>query len=359
MFRRFSFLTILMCSPFLFANTAPTVTQVTANQRTDGSGVVDIAYTLADADNDKCTISVVVSNDGGSTFTIVPSSGALSGALTNVSPGRRTITWSSKMDLPGVFGSNYRIKLTADDGQGPSGMEWVYINDPGVSGHEPFNGYMSKYETTNAQFAQYLNAAKASNDITVSGNYVVGSSGSNSGSDFVGQNYYNLAGSGFTYDGATNGGAARINWTGSSFTVDAGFENHPVTYVSWYGSMAFASYYGWRLPTEWEWQAVADYNGSYTYGCGTTINNSIANYYNSVHPHGTTTVGAFGTYGYGMADMAGNVWEWTSSLWDPGDSYRIIRGGSWSNNDNLCTVSFRDYTDPYKSNDYYGFRVCR
>ena len=142
-------------------------------------------------------------------------------------------------------------------------MEWVYINDPGVPGHEPFNGYMSKYETTNAQYSQFLNTALTSEDITVGvDNIVYGANGSNSGADFVGQVYYDLAGPGFTYNGATNGGASRINWTGSSFTVDSDFENHPVTWVSWYGSTAFASYYGWRLPTEWEWQAVADYNGS-------------------------------------------------------------------------------------------------
>ena len=35
---------------------------------------------------------------------------------------------------------------------GPDGMVWVDINDPGVSGHEGFNGQMSKYETTNAKF---------------------------------------------------------------------------------------------------------------------------------------------------------------------------------------------------------------
>lgn len=236
---------------------------------------------------------------------------------------------------------------------------WVSINDPGVSGHEGFNGEMSKYETTNAQFAQYLNAAKASDDITIFGIYVRGASGSNAGQDFVGQYYYNLAGEGFDYNGATNGGVARINWTGSSFTVDSGFENHPVTHVSWYGATAFACYYGWRLPTEWEWQAVADYNGTYKYGCGTTITNSIANYTNSIHPHGTTPVGQFGMYGYGMADMAGNVWEWTSSLWTTGDFNRIIRGGTWGGGDHSCTVSNRFGYSPIIMGYYYGFRVCR
>ncbi len=209
-------------------------------------------------------------------------------------------------------------------------MEWVYVDDPGVSGHEGFTGYMSKYETTNAQYCEFLNAAIASGDITVDGDNVLGASGSNSGADFVGQLYYNLAGPGATFFGATHGGAARINYSGGVFSVDNGFENHPVTYVSWYGAAAFCNYYGYRLPTEWEWQAVADYDGSYIYGCGTSIDNSMANYYCSTHPNGTTEVGAFGAYGYGLCDMAGNVWEWTSSTCG-GPGCRIDRGGCWSN----------------------------
>jgi formylglycine-generating enzyme required for sulfatase activity len=242
-----------------------------------------------------------------------------------------------------------------------NGMTWVSISDPGVAGHESFNGQMSKYETTNAQYCHFLNAALATGDVVVNGNYVYGSSGSNSGADFVGQLYYYLAGGGWTYNGATYGGAPRINWTGSSFTVDAGFENHPVTYVSWYGATAFASYYGWRLPTEWEWQAVADYDGSYTYGCGTSINNSIANYYGSTHPDGTTIVGSFGDplgYGYGLCDMAGNVWEWTSSI--ASDNFRVLRGGAWADNNLSCTVlNTNVYAGPGWPDISSGFRVCR
>ncbi|HBG26654.1 MAG: hypothetical protein A2Y10_18365 [Planctomycetes bacterium GWF2_41_51] len=238
-----------------------------------------------------------------------------------------------------------------DEGIPEPDISWVAISDTGVPGHEGFIGEMSKYETTNAQYCQYLNAAYASGDITISGSYVVGASGS-----YSGRNYYYLAGAGDTSNGATYGGAARINWSGSSFTVDSGFGNHPVTYISWYGATAFCNYYGWRLPTEWEWQAVADYNGSYTYGCGTTINNSIANYYNSMHPNGTTAVGAFGTYGYGMCDMAGNVYEWTSTVFDIS---RVIRGGCWLYSVSNCTVSFSNFDYPNDMYGYYGFRVCR
>jgi hypothetical protein len=232
---------------------------------------------------------------------------------------------------------------------------WVFVNDPGVSGHEGFTGYMSKYETTNAQYCEFLNAAKATGDVAVSGNDVIGASGSNSGGDFVGEVYYDGDGPGSSEDGATNGGAARINYTGGVFSVDSGFEDHPVTYVSWYGATAFCNYYAYRLPTEWEWQAVADYDGSFVYGCGTSINNTIANYVGSTHPDGTTPVGAFGTYSYGMCDMAGNVLDWTSTTW--GDYYRI-RGGGWNDGVDACKVSYRGYNLPDNVGYTYGFRAC-
>lgn len=237
-----------------------------------------------------------------------------------------------------------------------SDIVWVSIDDPGVSGHESFNGEMSKYETTNAQYCDYLNAAYVSNDIIVEGSYVKGANGNNPGTDYNGQAYYDLSGSGSTSDGVTNGAAARINWTGSTFTVDPGFENHPVTYISWYGATAFCNYYGYRLPSQWEWQAVADYDSSYTYGCGTNINNSIANYIGSNHPHGTTAVGSFGAYGYGMCDISGNVGEWTSSIAVSG---YFTRGGTWVNIADDCSVFSPGVVRPEHMFHYMGFRVCR
>lgn len=239
----------------------------------------------------------------------------------------------------------------------PCNLVWIYINDPGVSGHEPFNGEMSKYETTNTQYCHFLNAALASGDIVVDGNDVKGADGSNSGIDYIGQVYYNLAGLGSNNNGATNGGAARINYSASSFTVDNGFDNHPVTFVSWYGSTSFCNYYGYRLPTEWEWQAVADYDGSFIYGCGTSLNSSNANCYYSTHPDGTTIVGSFGTYGYGMCDMAGNVYDWTDS--SRSDNYHTIRGGSWYGDFQDCFVGFPETSNSASMHYSTGFRACR
>lgn len=247
-------------------------------------------------------------------------------------------------------------------------ITWVTISDLGTGMrdekggpiyHGGFSGKMSKYETTNAQFAQYLNAANTSGDITVSGTIVYGANGTNSGADFVDEIYYDLNGAGCDGYQITNGAGARINYNGTWFTVDSGFENYPVNHVSWYGAMAFASHYGWRLPTEWEWQAVADFDGSYNYGCGVSINHNIANYYNSIHNNGTTPWWTYLDYGYGMRDMAGNVNEWTSSVSEAGETYRIFRGGDWDAGYQACKVSIRNiFGRRDETTCFIGFRVC-
>ncbi|MHC4721551.1 MAG: formylglycine-generating enzyme family protein, partial [Planctomycetota bacterium] len=139
----------------------------------------------------------------------------------------------------------------------PNALVWVSINDSGdgmkdVSGnpisHGGFNGQMSKYKTTNAQYCQFLNAALASGDITVSSNIVYGANGSNGGADFVGEVYFD------TFDADSY---SQITYSGGVFSVrtrDANdMSDHPVVMVSWYGATAFCNYYGYRLPTEWEW----------------------------------------------------------------------------------------------------------
>ena len=96
---------ILTIGSICFANSAPVVSNVTVSQRTDGSCIVDIYYTLSDADNDRCTVNMAVSDDGGSSWAVTATS--LSGDIgENISSGFRQITWNSKADLPGVFGTD-------------------------------------------------------------------------------------------------------------------------------------------------------------------------------------------------------------------------------------------------------------
>jgi len=245
-------------------------------------------------------------------------------------------------------------------------MEWVYVDDPGVDDdgdgipdHPSFAGHVSKYETTNAQYCEFLNAALASNDITVSNGTVYGAEGPNTGEDFVGEPYLD------TY--AANE-ASQITYSDGTFGVRSrdGYDmnDHPVVMVSWWGATAFCNYYGWRLPNEHalEWQAIADYDGSYTYGCGTTIDDSKANY-NLHNPLGlssapyTTPVGYYPAFGYGLCDIAGNVYEWT---WITTGGYKYLYGGCWDSDEHFCCVEARiGWSDPDHREACIGFRSCR
>ncbi len=224
-------------------------------------------------------------------------------------------------------------------------IEWVFIDEP------DFKGYMSKYETTNHQYCNYLNSALVSGKIRIgSDNMVYGNSGK-----YKDLPYFKIAGD-------DNG--SQIAFAADVFTVVTrdGYDmsNFPVVEVSWYGAMAFCEHYNYRLPTQEEWLAAADYDGSYKYGYGVTENTSLANY-NSENPllftryPYTTPVGYYGYFGYGLADMTGNLWEWTNTPW--GKCY-IACGSGWGI-DRDCAISDSIHVPPNYNNSGVGFRVCR
>jgi formylglycine-generating enzyme required for sulfatase activity len=103
------------------ANSPPVVANVVASQRVQVPGLVDIVYTLADADLDVCTISFMASDDDGATWD-VPITSVTGAVGSTVFPGFNLhAIWDSAEDAPGASGNSFRIRVSASDGHGPGG----------------------------------------------------------------------------------------------------------------------------------------------------------------------------------------------------------------------------------------------
>ena len=356
------------------ANQAPVVKNVHAQQR-HSTFLIEITYDAEDDDGDLLQITVEASDDNGATYTIIPES--LTGDVgENIQPGTgKLIVWNVGKDLPDTNADNFKVRVIAEDGS-PIPPDMVLIpagefsmgdhHDVGNSDEKPVHTvyldayYMDKYEVTNAQYAAFLNAY-----------------GKNT--DAAGHKLLDIG-----------DGHELIELVGGQYRPKAGYEDHPVIEVSWYGAAAYAQFYGKRLSTEAQWEKAA--RGGLVgnkYPWGNNITHDDANYSGTGGRdiwNGTSPVGSFPPNGYGLYDMAGNVWDWCADEYSstyysvspkdnplgPGTpvsfvnddftnvtSRRVLRGGSWNGNPYYLRCALRNLGNPSSALNALGFRCAQ
>ena len=210
--------------------------------------------------------------------------------------------------------------------------------------------YIDKYEVTNAQYKQFVDANPEWRKQRIP------------------RAYHN--------------GSYLSDWNVNDYPIGKG--EHPVTYVSWYAAMAYAQWAGKRLPTEAEWEKAARGGAvGQRYPWGNSIDSGKANYGTNIG--GTTRVGNYPANNYGLYDMAGNVREWCLDAYQGGfyksshrrnplaggtlsevvarftnlKGSRVLRGGSWGSQAGGTRVADRLGYAPTYAYPYVGFRCVK
>lgn len=218
--------------------------------------------------------------------------------------------------------------------------------------------YIDIYEVTNAQFSEFLNDK---------GNI-----------DEGGKTLYDE----FDEDDTDKEKDMLIRRDGEIWKPYPGYENHPAVEMTWYGARAFCKWRGARLPTEAEWEKAARgglKSALYPWGneAPTCRRGTVNGAQYGPCEGDTAPIGSFGPNGFGLFDMAGNVWEFVQD-WHSDDYYsisptnnpvndimpqvevRVARGGSWQklNDETYLRTARRDSAFPYNSYGHFGFRCA-
>ncbi len=209
------------------------------------------------------------------------------------------------------------------------------------------NHFIGEKEITNMEYSRFLNALDSAGQLSMDG--TVGN-----------LMYIDLEDE-----------DVQIVYNGDKFIAKAGFEQHPVVEVSWYGAKAYCNWYGLRLPTEasWEFAARGGLMSNQFIYAGSDVATAVGwfseNAGGKTHAVGSLIANELGAY-----DMNGNVWEWCED-WYGADYYagnfttdptgpssgttKVLRGGSFMQA--AVTTTARYARSPETTESYIGFRV--
>lgn len=399
---------LCLCALFVLVSTAqaapPVVSNIRASQRA-GTHLIDLYYNIADADgNSPLTVYVAVSDNAGVSYNVPVFT--LTGA---VGPGvtlgnDRHIVWNAGTDWAGHFSSQCRVKIIADDGTAPpapAGMAYIppgpfqmgdTFREGGTSELPVHTVYLSAF---------FMDKNLVSRELwldvyawALGRSYSFGNGGSFKAANHPVQtiNWYDAAK--WCNARSEKEGLTACYYTDASQTTvyRSGNLNLINAWVKWNAN-------GYRLPTEAEWEKAARgrLNGK-RFPWGDTIAHSQANYYSSTsyaydvsptrgyHPtYGTgnqpytSPAGSFAANGYGLFDMAGNLWQWTWDWYDgnwygnaqatadncqgpPAPlTYRGLRTGAWISDAYVarCAGRNNNASSPSNADGNIGFRCVR
>jgi formylglycine-generating enzyme required for sulfatase activity len=341
----------------------PVVSNVQAKQR-EGSRLVDITYDVVDPDSPTLTVYLNVSADGGETWK-GPVELVSGDVGQHIVPGNsKRLVWDGGKEMPNQFGVKYRYRIGASDQWlAPAGMALI------PAGH---------FQMGDVLVAQPVHTVTVSDfamdkwEVSIELWENVRAWGNTRGYDLA-------AGTSFGFKHPVHS----VNWYDVVKWCNARSEKEGKV-PTYYEDVKMTQVYrggekvplgvnwdaGYRLPTEAEWEKAA--RGGVTgrlYPWGTDeIIPSLANYSES-NKGGSTPIGTYEASGYGLYDMAGNLWEWcwdwnggyTTIVRDPRGpstgSHRVFRGGRWGDSAFGCQVAIRYGSEPSQRFIGFGFRA--
>jgi len=200
--------------------------------------------------------------------------------------------------------------------------------------------YIGKYEVTNQEYAIFLN--EKGNQMEENSIWIF-------------------------LEGKWRNEKCRIYEKDSTFFVEKGYENYPVCFVSWYGANAYCQWKGGRLPTEAEWEYVANSQKDFSVEKLNEIAIFKENSEDKINKAGSREANIFGVY-----DIYGNLSEWCSD-WYLANYYelspkknpqgadfgqmKVKRGGSWYSEKESIYPTNRKAANPNNNNITVGFRI--